>query len=56
MDITTQPYIPWNVEYLYSAVASFRSNIGAAINIGLWIFFIVAGVLCVISIIRYMAN
>ncbi len=45
------PYIPWDTNLFEKAVAIFRSNIGSAFNIGIWIFFIVAGISVVIRIV-----
>lgn len=50
------PYIPWNVDMFYDAVAAFRSNLGSIFNIGLWIFFILAGVFLIVFIVQKFTN
>lgn len=50
------PYIPWDTNLFEKAVAIFRSNIGAAFNIGIWIFFMVAGISVVIKIVSMIKN
>lgn len=45
------PYIPWDTNLFERAVAVLRANIGAAFNIGIWIFFMVAGISVVIKIV-----
>ena len=45
------PYIPWDTNLFEKEVAIFRANIGAAFNIGIWIFFMVAGISVVIKIV-----
>lgn len=51
-NLTTSPYIPWDMNYLYDSVAKFRSDIGLAMGIGIFAFLGMTAVYVVINIIR----
>lgn len=50
------PYVPWNVGLLYTAVGNLRSSIGVAFDIGIWIFMLVTGIYVVMKIVNSIGN
>lgn len=53
---TYNPYIPWDTAVVEEAIALLRANIGAAITVGLWIFFGLSGIYLVATIISYLGK
>lgn len=47
---TYNPYVPWDPSFLERGVALLRSNMGSAINIGIYIFLIISGVYLVAAL------
>lgn len=50
------PYIPWDVELVFSGFNNLRSTFGVAITTGLWIFIIVSGIYLVIKIVNSLGG
>lgn len=44
-------YVPWDISLFYSAIATLKDNMGAGINIGIWIFFIVSGIYLAVNLV-----
>lgn len=44
-------YIPWSPEILLAGIANFLKNLGVIINVGMWIFLIIAGVAFIAALI-----
>lgn len=44
-------YVPWNPAYLYKALEVLMGNVGAAFNIGLWIFILITAIYVVFGIV-----
>lgn len=47
-----QPYIPWDIDFIYQGVAVITRNLGSAFNIAIWIILIILAVLVPFSIIK----
>lgn len=50
------PYIPWDTKIFEQAIWMLRSQIGAAFNIGIWIFAILSCVYIVIKLISFFGK
>lgn len=48
----SNPYVPWDTNYLYDSINLFRSNIGSAFGIGITIFILISGIYLAISIVK----
>lgn len=48
---TYNPYVPWNPAIFDKGIQNLISFIGPAFNIGVWIFFIMAGVFLIAKIV-----
>ena len=44
------PYVPWDPSFLERGIAVLRNNIGA-MNIGIFIFFIITGIYAVVGLV-----
>lgn len=44
-------YVPWSFDLLMDGVGNLMSSIGQITNIGLWIFFIIAGIAFIRSLL-----
>lgn len=47
-----QPYVPWDVDFIYQGIEVIYRNLGSALNIALWIILIILAVVVPFSIIR----
>lgn len=54
--VNYNPYIPWDVDFFYSAILQLRGVIGTAFNIGFWIFIIISGVYLVLKIVDQLGG
>lgn len=49
--VSGNPYVPWDINLVFSAIGNLRSSIGSAFNIGIWIFIIMTGIYLVAKIV-----
>lgn len=47
-----QPYVPWDVDFIYQGIEVIYRNLGSAFNIAIWIILIILAVLVPFSIIK----
>lgn len=45
-------YIPWSPELLLEGIANFLKSFGAIVNVGIWMFLILMGIVFVVSLIN----